>query len=115
MWFFGEVRRMAASVYTIEMDFSRAQEQAGKLDAIAARMVELAESDMADCLTDLLANWKGESAALYGRKGREMERQVKGTAEELRKTAQALRTMAASVYRAEKQAVQAAKTRTYGE
>lgn len=104
---------MAATLFSIQMDFNRAKAQASQLEAIAGDIERLASNNMEECMSGISSNWKGDSAKLYVKKGRQLEQDMKGSARELRKIAQTIRKIAQNTYNAEKKAIIAARNRTY--
>ncbi len=104
---------MAATLFSIEVDFNKAKAQASQLEEIARGIDNMAKNDMENCMAGVSANWKGDSAALYIKKGRQLEEEMKKSAAELRKIASTIRKVAQNTYYAERKAILAAKTRTY--
>lgn len=93
---------MAKTMYTIEMDFQNAKKQADELEQIAQNLLMLAEQEFQTCLTGIAANWKGENAAAFCKKGAIVEDRIKNSALNLRKTAEVIRQTAKNTYDAEK-------------
>lgn len=106
---------MEAALFSIQMDFNRAQMQAAQIEQIANGIENLAKRNMEDCMSGVKANWKGGNAVLYIRKGRRLEQELEKSAAELKKTAQTIRKAAQNTYNAEKKAIMTARTRTYRE
>lgn len=104
---------MAATLFSIQMDFNKARAQASQLEEIASSIEKLAADNMEECMAGVSSNWKGESADLYVKKGRKLESDMLASAKELRKIAQTVRKIAQNTYNAEKEAILAARTRTY--
>ncbi len=104
---------MAATLFSIQMDFNKAKAQASQLEQIASGIERLAKNDMENCMAGVSANWKGGSASLYVKKGRQLAQEMKKSAAELRKVASTIRKVAQNTYNAERSAILTAKTRTY--
>lgn len=104
---------MAATLFSIQMDFNRAKAQASQLETIADSIEKLASNNMEECMAGVSSNWKGESADLYIQKGRQLEREMKDSAKELKRIAQTVRKIAQNTYNAEKKAILAARNRIY--
>lgn len=106
---------MEATLFSIQIDFNRAQTQAAQIEQIANGIESLVKQDMENYMSGVEANWKGGNAALYIKKGRRLEQELEKSAAELKKTAQTIRKVAQNTYNAEKKAIMAARVRTYGE
>lgn len=98
----------------IELNFQQAKQQAAKLENLAARLENLAKSDLDGTLQQLSEAWKGESASAYMQKGQRLEEKIVQTAKELKKTAQTIRSTAKRTYNAEMRARELARQREYG-
>jgi WXG100 family type VII secretion target len=104
---------VGATLFSIQMDFTKAKAQANQLEQIAQDIEKLANSDLEECMSGVATNWKGESATAYVKKGRQLEVEMRKSAKELRKIAQTIRKVAKNTYDAEKTAIIVAKNRTY--
>ncbi len=101
------------SLTTIRMDFQKAQQCAAELEEIASEMRTLANSDLSDSLQSLSGAWKGESAALYLRKGELLKDKITASAKNLERTAATIRSTARRTYDAEMRAYRLAVQRKY--
>lgn len=97
----------------IEWNYIQAKRQADKLSEQADRLRQLSRGEMAETLNLLAGNWKGDSADAYIHKGNKMQRELCSLAEELRRTAEVIRSSAERTYRAEMEARELAQKRTY--
>lgn len=104
---------MAKTMYTIQMDFQKAKNQADKLDRIARDLNNIANNDISGCMRDISANWSGENAKLYVNKGYVVAENIRSVASSLNQTAATIRTIAQNTYNAEKRALDLAKKRIY--
>lgn len=95
----------------IQMDFSRAYDDAKRLDDIARRLKQLSQSNLEESMQNLATSWKGENAVSFVRKEQQLQRDIKDTANNLNRIADDIRTVAKRVYEAEKQAYQIAMKR----
>ena len=104
---------MAKTMYTIQMDFQKAKNQADKLERIAKDLNNVANNDMSGCMRDVSANWKGENAKVYVNKGYVVAENLRSAAAGLNQAAATVRTIAQNTYNAEKRALELAKQRKY--
>ncbi len=93
---------MAQAMDTIEMDFQNALRQAEALEQAARELELLANGSLQECLRGVAANWKGENAVLFCKKGNIVRTNIGYAAESINHTAQVLRQMAQNIYEAEK-------------
>lgn len=98
----------------IEINFRQAKQQAAQLEALASRLENLAKREMEESLQRLSGCWRGKSADAYMQKGHRLSEDILGTAKDLQKTAQTIRTAAKRTYDAEMRAKELAEKRTYG-
>lgn len=104
---------MAFSRGTIEMNFRQARAQAEKLEGIAGRLTNLITSEYAGAMQGISANWKGENADAYLKKGATLQEDMEQTAEALRGVAGEIRATAQRIYDAEMAAVAIVERRSY--
>ncbi|MGN0290471.1 MAG: WXG100 family type VII secretion target [Lachnospiraceae bacterium] len=104
---------MAKTLYTIKMDFNKAKNQADQLENIAKNIQSLANNKLEDCLNGVKANWKGDNANSYVKKGVKVENNLKSVADSLMKVSSTMRQMADNTYKAEKEALELAKKRSF--
>ena len=104
---------MAKTLYSIQMDFQKAKNQAGRLEKIAGDMNRLANNEIPFCMRNVSANWQGDHARSYVGKGNTAAENLRSIAESLNQAAAAIRTIAQNTYNAEKAALDLAKNRKY--
>ena len=102
---------MAKSSYEIRMNYKRAVEQANTLEQIAADMRNSVENDLQECINEISCNWVGNNANAYMAKCQRLGESVRGTAENLKKTADTIRKIAKNTYTAEMRALELARIR----
>lgn len=104
---------MAKTLYSIQMDFQKAKNQADALDRMAGDIRRLADNDLSGCMRDVSANWKSENSSLYVSKGQTTAENLRSAAAGINKAASTVRTIAQNIYNAEKRAIDLAKQRKY--
>lgn len=104
---------MAKTLYSIQMDFQKAKNQASKLEKIARDLRRIADHEIPSCMKAVSQNWKGENARLYVNKGSVVGENLRRTANGVEQTASTIRTIAQNTYNAEKAALDLAKSRKY--
>lgn len=104
---------MAKTMHAIEMDFQNAKRQAEELEQIAQNLSMLADNQFQQCLAAIAANWKGENAAAFCKKGCVVGNHMKESADSLRKTAAVMRQIAENTYQAEKNNCEIAGSRNF--
>lgn len=102
---------MAKTLDTIEMDFRNAARHADELEQVAQNLHMLADNDIQACLLAVAANWKGENAAAFCKKGAIVENHIKNSAADLKNAAEMLRELARNLYDAEKKNYKIARNR----
>lgn len=95
----------------IYINYDKAMGQATRLDDIAKRLSNAADSTMEDILGDVHAAWKSDSASAYLAKGEKVERDMRTTAKNLQNVAAAIRTIATRIRNAELEAWRIANER----
>lgn len=88
-------------------------QEADRIDSIAARLSDLSQRKFGNTLQNVSVNWKGDNSVIYINKGRELQRNMNGTAAEMRDVASNIRKVARQLYRAEMAALQIAQQREY--
>ena len=88
----------------IEFDFGKALAQANELEEIADEMKSLSNSNMDSTLQLIAANWKGDSATAFLRKGDLLKQDIAKTSETLRSIASSIRVTAQRLFEAEQAA-----------
>lgn len=104
---------MAKTMMSIQMDFQKAREEAGRLEDIAGEIRKLATGDMENCFGSISNGWQGESSKAYIKKGRRAGENLKNLARELEQTAGEIRRRAQAIYQAEQAALAMAEQRNY--
>lgn len=102
---------MAKTLDTIEMDFRNAARQADELEQVAQNLYMIADDDVQACLSAVAANWKGENAAAFCKKGALVGNQIKNSAADLKNAAETMRELARNLYHAEKKNYEIARNR----
>ena len=82
------------SMTQINLDYAKAMRQAEQLEAVAHDLDSLANNDFQGCLHNVSANWKGESAQAYVRKGNKLKGDINTSANQLRQIASTIRRIA---------------------
>ncbi|MBQ9136704.1 MAG: WXG100 family type VII secretion target [Lachnospiraceae bacterium] len=100
-----------ASRWQVTMDFNSAKSKANELDRIAGDLKRLANTDLDGTMTDLSADWKGDNATAYIRKGQNLKEQIQDTVSSLERTADTIRAIAQNIYNAEMEAIRIAEER----
>lgn len=106
---------MDKTMYSIQMDLRKAKSQADKLERIARDIYKLANNDIPSSMRNVSANWKGDNARKYVGKGESVASNLRSVASGLTVTASVIREIAGNTFRAEEEALNAAKTREYGQ
>lgn len=104
---------MAKSIYEIEMNFAKAKRQADDLDNVARKIENMLNNEYEPCMNGISANWKGENANAYIKKGNALKTKIEKSASNLKKVANTIRVIAKNTYDAEKAAYELALARTY--
>ncbi|MDE7312623.1 MAG: hypothetical protein K2N87_13550 [Eubacterium sp.] len=104
---------MAKTMHTIEMDFQHAKKQAEELEQIAQNLRMLTENSFQPCLLGIAANWKGENATAFCKKGAVVASGLQQSAVGLSQAADTLRQTAQNTYEAEKRSYELAEARQY--
>ncbi|MBR6770720.1 MAG: WXG100 family type VII secretion target [Lachnospiraceae bacterium] len=94
-----------ATVYSIQMDFQQARQQAQRLDDIASQLERIAGNELGGTLQELSIGWKGENATAYIKKGGELQNKMGNSVKNLRNIADSIRRIAKRVYDAEMAAI----------
>lgn len=98
---------------TIYMNYRQAVTQADRLQVQAEQLSRTANSRMADTITRLNGNWKGENANAYLAKCAALQDKMLRTAKGLSAAAATIRTAAQRTYQAEMRALELARRRSY--
>lgn len=97
----------------IQMNYTQALAQADELSRVAVNIKNLSEEDVTRLMKDLGNCWEGENAQNYIGKVDILRANLAKTAGSIEKTANAIRTMAENIYKAEMEAESIADIRTY--
>ncbi len=104
---------MAQSLHTIEVNYTKALQQAQKLEEVARKIETLTEEQCQACFHELSSNWKGDNADAFLKKGKRWNNDLKKSAKNLKDTGAAIREIAQRAYEAEKRAYEIAQIRIY--
>ncbi len=88
----------------IEIDFTRAIEQAQELENLAENLSRVANNGVESALLTLKNNWRGDTGESIELAGRRTISEIYGTADDLMRIARNIRSTADIVYKAEKKA-----------
>lgn len=97
--------------WEIEFNYSRAIQQASQIDGVANRLSQAASRDMDGILNELSRAWKSDSAPQYIQKGQKAGNDILDISRQLKKIADAIRTIAKQVRDAELEAGRIANER----
>ena len=100
---------MALSEQTILMNFQEANRQAGRLEEIAADIMNVSDRDLEEEIRTISVSWKGENADAFVGKTNMIKDKTKKSAQDLQKIAKTIRTIAKNTYDAEMRATEIAK------
>lgn len=95
---------MARSLEAIEMDFSKAEQQASELEEIASSLNTMSDKDLGGTLDELAKNWTGDNAVKYLKKGESLQGNLETTASAIQAVADVIRRIAEEIYEAEMRA-----------
>ena len=98
---------------TIEFNYSRALDQASKIDTTAGRLKTISDTDLKGVLQNVSAGWKGENANKYIVKGDILYGRICRVAGGLNSVASAIRAAAKTIYEAELEALRIEEERAY--
>ena len=91
------------------MDFVKANNQADRLEELAAELRQLKDREYSDCMRQITAAWKSENAKAFLRKANRVGDRIGVTAEQLKQTAETIRRIAKRTYDTEMDALERAK------
>lgn len=101
------------SAGVILYDFQKAINDAEVLENAANKMRCLAENDIENSKRAISVAWQGESSEAYQRKCVRLQTNILNSAKDLKKQAEAIRSMAKRTYEAEMRAYRLANDRNY--
>lgn len=97
----------------ILFNYRQAIRQADKLDDLAKKLERLANEKMGDTIGQLKSSWQSDNSPQYYSKAGKVQEEIKTTAGNVKKIADAIRTTAEAVKDAELRAREIAKSRSY--
>lgn len=95
----------------IHFNYTKAIQQANQLESIAKNLRKAANNTMENILNDISSAWKSDSTPQYIKKGQKVEGDIRTTAENLDRIAQAIRIIAQRIKEAELEAWRIANAR----
>jgi uncharacterized protein YukE len=98
---------------TIEFNFSRAIDQASKLEDAVERIKNVANSNLKDAMQYVSVAWKGENSQKYISKGDILSGKMFGVAGGVNSVASTVRAVAKNIYDAEMEALRIEEERAY--
>ena len=104
---------MAWTKAAIIFNYRQAMRQATELDSVAANLERLSKRELENALDNVAANWQGDNANIYCRKGDRLQGNINSTARELRSAAAEIRRIAKRIYDAEMANLEIAMKRNY--
>ena len=88
----------------IEIDFTRAIEQAQEIENLAENLSRVANNGVESALLTIKNSWRGDAGESIELAGRRTISEIYGTADDLMRIARNIRSTADIVYKAEKKA-----------
>lgn len=104
---------MAKSLYTIQMDFKKANDCATKLEEAANQIKKMANNSFQTDISIIANDWKSDNAEAYVKKCNTVKNRMTNISDKLMKNADTIRKIAERTYRADLSARQVALTRKY--
>ena len=98
---------------TIEFNFSKAKEQASKLETTAGRIRTISNSNVKSAMQDVSIAWKGENSQKYVSKGDVIAGKIVTVANGVTAVASTIRAVAKNIYDAEMEALRIEEERAY--
>ena len=93
------------SYFQINFDYQKAREQAAWLDAMANKLEkEVANQKLDSILNDTNNAWRSDHSKEYIKKGQKVQEDIRASARNLRRVANAIRTIAKNLWEAEMEA-----------
>lgn len=86
---------------SIQLNYEQAIAQARKLEALAEELRTIANTNLNNTISDLSANWNGESASAFIAKAEKTKEDILANVRELNKTASVIRESAENIRKAE--------------
>lgn len=103
---------MAKTMYSISLNYNKAQQQAKNLDSIASQLRGSA-SKLQGCKGNISSAWKGENATAYLKKLEMVANNLDKIEKNINKIASTVRANSKRIYDAEVNALNIAKKRNY--
>lgn len=97
----------------IDIDLSKAINQADELERLARRLSQISEEKISVTVSNINRNWEGDNANEFCRKGNLISEDIDELALKLNKVASDIRKVAKRTYEAEKKIQEIAVKRTY--
>ena len=102
-----------ASEQTIIFNYNKAIQQADNLLEVSKDIRKIATGKLNDSIQTIDKNWDGENSKKFLTKSKRLKEKVEDSADDIKSIAEAIKTIAKSVYDAEMENIQTAKTRSY--
>ena len=102
---------MASSLWEINFNYNKAVKQSNDLKGVARDLANAANRDMEDILSEVDRVWKSDNSSQYIQKGQKVCRDIVDTSKRIEQIADAIRTIAERVRRAEMEAWRIANER----
>lgn len=99
------------SEHEIRFNYSRAMNQARELKSVASSLTKVGDTKLEECLGKVSKGWNGDNSESYVKKGKTLESKIDKAGKSVRKTAEAIESMARNIYNAEMAALRAARER----
>lgn len=97
---------------TIQLNYTRAINQANKLQNLAKDLRSIANRDLESAMSDLSNNWNGESAIAFLKKAQKAHSDIISNAKQLETTANAIRKSAENIRNSELRALEIINTKS---
>lgn len=88
----------------INFDYQQSMRQVQTLRSVSDEISALAHSALGPALEDLQANWTGDAATLYLKKGEDLQRDIQKTARKIAEIAEAIHRAAGQILKIEQEA-----------
>ena len=90
----------------INIDFTKARQQADKLEALANELENLTQNDYVSAMEQIRGSWRGEASDQFMNKGGVLESDLRDTVTKLRKVVTNIRDRVSAVEKAQIQAME---------
>ena len=95
----------------LKIDYRKARRQAAELEDIANKIKKISNNDMADCISGISDNWKGDNSDAYQKKCKKVKKNIRDIGQDIERVADVIREIARAAEEAEKRSISIAKTR----